>query len=70
MTPPPAALAETRRDAMRQLTVLLAAAALLALAPAIAAGIGQPFLVATCTRFVIYAIAAVSLDLIPASAAW
>jgi branched-chain amino acid transport system permease protein len=63
-SPTPGTGAGARGLATRRLAVLLAAAALLALAPAIAAGIGQPFLVATCTRFVIYAIAAVSLDLI------
>ena len=44
--------------------VLLALCLILATLPAIAHGIGQPFLIATFTRFVIYAIAAVSLDLI------
>ncbi len=49
---------------VRRRAVLLALCLLLAALPAIAQGIGQPFLVATFTRFVIYAIAAVSLDLI------
>jgi branched-chain amino acid transport system permease protein len=52
-----------RSDARRRVAVTAALLALAAL-PAFAHGIGQPFLVATFTRFVIYAIAAVSLDLI------
>lgn len=54
---PPASVARRR-------FVLLAGCLLLAALPAIAHGAGQPFLIATFTRFVIYAIAAVSLDLI------
>ena len=48
----------------RRAWVLLAGFLLLAAVPPIAAAIGQPFLTNTFTRFVIYAIAAVSLDLI------
>jgi branched-chain amino acid transport system permease protein len=44
--------------------VLLAGFLLLVAIPPVASAIGQPFLVNTFTRFVIYAIAAVSLDLI------
>ena len=48
----------------RRAWVLLAGFLLLAAVPPVAAAIGQPFLTNTFTRFVIYAIAAVSLDLI------
>jgi len=48
----------------RRAWVLLAGFLLLAAVPPIAAAIDQPFLTNTFTRFVIYAIAAVSLDLI------
>jgi branched-chain amino acid transport system permease protein len=48
----------------RRAWVLVAGFLLLAAVPPIADAIGQPFLTNTFTRFVIYAIAAVSLDLI------
>jgi branched-chain amino acid transport system permease protein len=48
----------------RRAWVLLTGFVLLAAVPPVATALGQPFLTTTFTRFVIYAIAAVSLDLI------
>jgi branched-chain amino acid transport system permease protein len=59
-TPEPRAVRRLDRRAW----VLLAGFLLLAAVPPVAAALGQPFLTTTFTRFVIYAIAAVSLDLI------
>lgn len=52
------------RPATRRQLLVLAGAAVLALVPVFAQSFDEPFLVSLFTRFVIYAIAAVSLDLI------
>ena len=57
-------VAATESGVVAAHVALLVLFLLLVALPAIAQGIGQPFLIATFTRFVIYAIAAVSLDLI------
>ncbi len=60
----PAVVSPAPRAPTRAQWLVLAGAAALALVPMIAQGLDEPFLVSLFTRFVVYAIAAVSLDLV------
>jgi branched-chain amino acid transport system permease protein len=64
MAAPSSPPAQRRADRDRRAIVIFVAAVLLLVLPPLAQATGQPFLVNLFTRIVIYAIAAVSLDLI------